>query len=316
MGESERYLDYKQYRPRRRFTLGQDNNAIVALFVLNVVFFLLLLTIQVGFYFGQQTTESFYRQIVQWFALPAELTKLSERPWTILTYMFSDTSSMLFRLFGNMLWLWSFGYILQEMAGNDKIIPVYLYGGILGAVFFMAANYFIPSLRPLVSQTSLLGANAAVMAVASATTTLSPDYRIFRHIRKGMPVWVLFVFFLLIDFAGISGNLSLLSSHIGGALAGFLFVVLLRKGRDGSIWMNKAYFRVIHLFTPAKTNDKESVKEKIFYQTGERKPFDKQPNITQQRIDALLDKINEKGYHFLTDEEKQFLKKASEEDNM
>jgi hypothetical protein len=223
---------------------------------------------------------------------------------------------MLFRLLGNMVWLWSFGYILQEIAGNEKIIPVYLYGGLLGGVFFIASNHFIPSFRPFASQSTLLGANAAVMAVATATTTLSPDYRIFRHIRKGIPVWVLFVFFVLIDVAGISGNLPLLSSHIGGALAGFLFVVLLRNGYDGSLWMNKAYFRIIHLFTPSKTFDKESVKEKIFYQTGDRKPFDKQPNITQQRVDELLDKINEKGYHFLTDEEKQFLKKASEEEDI
>ena len=316
MGESERYLDYKHHKPRRRFTLGQDNNAIVALFVINVLFFLLLLTIQVGFYFGEQTTESFYKQIVQWFSLPAGLTKLSERPWTILTYMFSETSGMLFRLFGNMVWLWSFGYILQEMAGNDKIIPVYLYGGFLGAVFFIAANYFLPAYRPFLNESSLLGANAAVMSIATATTTLSPDYRIFRHIRKGMPVWVLFVFYVLIDFAGVSSNTALMLSHLGGAVAGFLFVVLLRKGWDGSLWMNKAYHRLVNLFTPSKTSDRQLIKEKIFYQTGDRKPFDKQPNVTQQRIDELLDKINEKGYHFLTEEEKQFLKKASEEENI
>jgi len=36
--------------------------------------------------------------------------------------------------------------------------------------------------------------------------------------------------------------------------------------------------------------------------------------VTQQRIDEILDKINQKGYHFLTDEEKELLKRASEED--
>ncbi|MBS1497488.1 MAG: rhomboid family intramembrane serine protease, partial [Bacteroidetes bacterium] len=45
-------------------------------------------------------------------------------------------------------------------------------------------------------------------------------------------------------------------------------------------------------------------------------PFTKSTNITQQRIDEILDKINQKGYHFLTDEEKQVLKKASEDDNL
>jgi hypothetical protein len=31
-------------------------------------------------------------------------------------------------------------------------------------------------------------------------------------------------------------------------------------------------------------------------------------------VDEILDKINQKGYHFLTEEEKDFLRKASEED--
>jgi hypothetical protein len=57
MGESDRYQDYKRLK-RRRFTLGQDNNALMALFTINVIFFLLLLTIQVVYFFYQQTPAS------------------------------------------------------------------------------------------------------------------------------------------------------------------------------------------------------------------------------------------------------------------
>ena len=39
MGESERYPEYK--RPRNRLTLGSDGNALVALFTINVIFFLI-----------------------------------------------------------------------------------------------------------------------------------------------------------------------------------------------------------------------------------------------------------------------------------
>ena len=52
----------------------------------------------------------------------------------------------------------------------------------------------------------------------------------------------------------------------------------------------------------------------MFYNTGNRSPYSKQSIITQQRVDEILDKINNKGYQFLTDEEKQILKKAAEED--
>ncbi|MES1215057.1 MAG: DUF6576 domain-containing protein [Bacteroidota bacterium] len=50
------------------------------------------------------------------------------------------------------------------------------------------------------------------------------------------------------------------------------------------------------------------------YYKSSKAPYNKTPNITQQRIDDILDKINQKGYQFLTDEEKELLKKASKED--
>jgi hypothetical protein len=55
------------------------------------------------------------------------------------------------------------------------------------------------------------------------------------------------------------------------------------------------------------------VKEQLFYKS-ETRPYKKTPNVTQQRIDDILDKINQKGYHYLTEEEKELLKRASKED--
>lgn len=295
--------------------MGQDGNALVGLFTLNVIFFLILLTVQVAYFFYQQTPELYNAQVVQWFELPASMTKLSERPWTILTYMFSDTGNNIIRILSNMLWLWAFGYILQEMTGNDKIIPIYIYGGVFGGIVFITANYFIPAIRPNIEYASLLGANAATMAVAMATTTLSPNHKFFTMIRGGISIWVLMLVYLFIDFAGVASMSATYSlSHIGGALAGFLFVVFLRKGKDGSVWMNNFYHWVMTLFNPNKKTKNTSAKDKLFYNTGNRSPYSKTSNITQQRVDEILDKINQRGYHFLTDEEKDILKKAAEED--
>lgn len=316
MGESERYQDYKHLR-KKRLLLGQDNNALMSLFTVNVIFFLLLMTIQVVCFFYQQTPEYFKTSVVEWFELPANLTRLRERPWTLLTYMFSDTGTNLWRLFSNMLWLWAFGYILQEMTGNEKLIPIYIYGGFTGAVFFIIANYSLPALRPLMSSASLMGGNASVMAVATATTFLSPDYRFFTHIRKGIPIWVLLVIYILVDFAGVAHDAAYSLSHLGGALAGYGFVFFLRKGNDGSVWMNSFYHWMTNLFTPdRKVENEKNIKTKLFYETGNRKPFQKNSNVNQQRIDEILDKINSKGFNFLTDEEKEFLRKASEDDKL
>ncbi len=315
MGESDRYGEFKN--PKKGMLLGDDGNAMVALFAINIIFFLLLMLIQVAYYYMQQTTAVYNAEIVQWFALPASITKLSERPWTIVTYMFSDTGLNIIRLISNMIWLWAFGYLLQQMAGNDKLIPIYIYGGLLGGIIFIAAHYIIPPLQPSINAASLLGANAGTLAVAMATTTLSPDHRFFTQIRKGIPIWVLMSIYIIIDFAGIADKGAAYSlSHLGGALAGFLFVVFLRRGRDGSLWMNQFYTWLMNLFNPYKKPSKEKIKETVFYNTGKRKPFEKTTNITQQRVDEILDKISQKGYHFLTEEEKNILKKASEGDEL
>jgi membrane associated rhomboid family serine protease len=311
MGESERYSDFGQ--PRKRFTLGQDGNALMGLLTINIIFFLLLLTLKVTYFFFQKGETDFFREALQYFQMPAQLSRLAERPWTILTYMFSHVSVM--QILSNMLWLWAFGFILQELTGNKKLIPVYIYGGLAGALVFIIANYTLPALRPAVSGATMLGANAATMAVAVATTTLAPNFRFFRNLNGGIPIWVLTMIYILIDFAGIaSAGAAFSLSHLAGGAAGFVFIFLLRKDIDGSLWMNNFYNWFMNLFNPDKKGKVASIKEKVFYNTEGRKPYKKKPNITPQRVDEILDKINQKGYHLLTEEEKNILKRASEED--
>jgi hypothetical protein len=160
----------------------------------------------------------------------------------------------------------------------------------------------------------MYGGSAGIMAIAVATTTLSPDYRLFRMLNGGIPLWILTVLFVIIDFSGSNGTAHDLA-HLGGGAIGFLFVLSLRKGYDWSGWMNQLYNWFVNLFNPDKpVQRQEQVKEKVFYNTRGQKPFVKRPVITQERIDEILDKINQKGYNHLTDEEKSILKKARETD--
>lgn len=312
MGESDRYIDNRNYPKRNKFLLGQKGNALVTLFTLNVIFFLVLLTIQVAYFFYQQNPIQFNNEVVQWFKMPASLTKISERPWTIFTQMFTHTGIL--EIVSNMLWLWAFGFILQEITGNKKLIPIYIYGGLTGALFFVLGNYFLPTLRPLLPTTSLHTAGAATMAIAVSATTLAPKYKFFRNFNGGIPIWVLLLIYIVIDVTGLTTmNAAFSLAHLGGAAAGYLFILFLKNGKDGSVWMNDLYSWFTNLFNPNKKRINPAIKEKIFYQTGNRKPYSKTTNVTQQRVDEILDKINAQGFHLLTEEEKNILKKASEE---
>lgn len=313
MSESERYIDFKGFK-RKKISLGADGNALVTLISINAVIFLVLGLIQFTFRFILSTKSTYEVDIQPWFELPAGLSSLAHRPWTIFSYMFTHTHPI-FAL-TNMLWLWVFGSIFQDMTGNKKLIPVYLYGGVAGACLFIASYYLIPSLKPQINTASLQGASAAIMAIAVAATTLSPDFRFFRMLNGGIPLWVITVLYIIIDFAGIAGQTPAYSiSHLGGGLMGFLFVMSFRRGKDWSLWMNQAYSWFMNLFNPAtKVQSVKRVKEKVFYKTGNNKPFVKKSHITQQRVDEILDKINQKGYSLLSEEEKNILKRAAETD--
>ena len=309
MGESERYIG----RRFKKIHLGEDSNSLVALIGINAIGFILLGLIQVIYYVIQSSTNTFSADVLPWFVMPAKLSLLAKVPWTFLCFMFVHTNIIF--TFTNMLWLWVFGKILQDIAGNDKVIPVYLYGGLAGAIVFIASEYAIPQLRPGIAFATLQGASASIMAIAVAATAIAPDYRFFRMLNGGIPIWILTLLFIIVDFAGIGqSGASYHLAHIAGGVAGFFFIFLLRKGYDLSTWMNKSYDWFMNLFNPDKkiAAQHSSVKEKMFYKTGTQKPFVKRSIVTQQRIDEILDKINQKGYNLLSEEEKNILKRASE----
>lgn len=275
------------------------------LIVINLVIFVLLALMKL---FSSYLFTGGGADILKWFILPSDLGELASRPWTLLTHMFTHTGVL--HILGNMLWLWSFGYIMQDLTGNRKIFPVFIYGGLAGAIAFLLAVNLVPGLP----QAPALGASAGVMAIAVSATMVAPGYRIFPMLNGGIPLWILTAIYIVIDlvlipFNNPGGHIA----HLGGALMGFIFIVLLRRGYDLSDWMNDVYDWVNNLFNPDKPKKTTSSKLDLHYKTV-GSPYKKTPNVTQQRIDDILDKISQKGYSHLTDEEKDLLKRASQED--
>jgi membrane associated rhomboid family serine protease len=304
----------KKYR--KKVSLNQSGSALSILIIIHLVVYVLFAFMQVVWhlrYDDEQVAVSlFTKHVLSWYTLPAELNTLMSQPWTLLTHMFVQTS--LWQVFANMLWLWCFGYIMQDLTGNKKIVPVYLYGAFAGALGFMLAYNFIPSLEEAKGTAAYMGASAGVMAIAISTTLVAPGYRLFPMLYGGIPLWVLTSVYLIIDLATISVNdTGTLVSHIFGALTGVLFMFFLKRGYDWSEWMSNFFDWAANLFNPERNRRKRNIKEELFYRSATT-PFKRTPNLTQQRIDEILDKINQKGYNSLSDEEKEMLKRASREE--
>lgn len=294
------------------YSLGDSQNSLTRLVIINLVVFITLALCRAYFFFFYQDTaqieQIFRQQILQWFALPGQFQQLLYRPWTLLSAMFTNVG--VWMVLGNMLWLWAFGFIFQDLSGNRKIIALYLYGGVAGSLGYLLASSLLPDAT---SAGLFYGAAPSVMAVAIATTMLSPYYRLFPQLMGGFPLWVLTVVYVLVSVATkpLQQPLSYLPLLAGGAM-GFVFMQLIRMGYDLSDWMNRIFDWANDLFNPEKPKQKKAGIKEIHFYKATRKPFDKKPRLTQERIDALLEKIHQKGMDSLTQEEKEFLERASQ----
>ncbi|MEO7923496.1 MAG: rhomboid family intramembrane serine protease [Chitinophagaceae bacterium] len=305
-------FEEKQYK--QKIAQGEKTSPLMMLVALSLILFVILAFVKALWYFNYQDKQValplFNKNVLGLFVLSADLNTFLSKPWTILTQMFAHDN--IWKIFSNMLWLWCFGYIMQDLTGNKKIIPVFIYGAFGGAIAFLLAYNLLPSLSQLQPYATTSGAAAGVMAVAVATTMVSPGYRIFPLLKGGLPLWVLTGVYMISDFATVSiGDTGTLITHLAGAFTGFLFIFFFNRGYDWSEWMNNLYDWFNNLFNPDKPLKGKKLKEELFYKSS-GDPYKKTPNVTPQRIDEILDKINQVGFNQLTEEEKEFLKRAAE----
>jgi len=155
-----------------------SGNTVIRLIYINVAVFLvvnvvgLLLIPFVGVGAGNNVAMD---GLLEWLMVPSQPLKLLTRPWTIVTYMFLHEG--LFHILFNMLILYWFGRILQDLLGDHRIMPIYVYGGLAGfLLFFLTANIF-PEFYANTYGTRMLGASAGVMAVVMAAATTAPTYQ-------------------------------------------------------------------------------------------------------------------------------------------
>lgn len=235
-------------------------------------------------------------------------------PWQVITYNFLHLGGGLggfLHILFNMLWLYWLGRGYEDMHGSHKLLAVYVLGGIGGGVLsvvvysFGAAPAFIH------------GASASVIGVITAVATHYPNRGIGLLFIGVIPLKYLVIGFLALDLLfGIGSNVAV-SAHFGGALSGFLFARAERRGINVAGWAR--------LFFPKRRAQGRSVLGRlggIFSSSGSGSPSGRQKarssreqkkssRIDESEVDRILDKISEKGYDALTEEERRILYEAS-----
>ncbi|MCE2995762.1 MAG: rhomboid family intramembrane serine protease [Cyclobacteriaceae bacterium] len=286
----------------------RHNNAHVQLIIINVVVFVVLGVIMVvseisGF-------PSFFEAIHRQFQIPARFTEFVTRPWTLLTYSFAHDLSGILHILFNMLTLYWFGKLFVEYLGSDKLIAVYVLGGIAGAVFYLLSYNFIPYFvaRLADHQIIMVGASASVNAIVVAAATLLPDYTFFLLFFGAVRIKYIAAIIVFLSFLGtIGGNAGGNLAHLGGALMGFIYIRQLQAGVNWGGWITSVIDATKSLFQPRP-------KVKVTYRKDEhkgRKTTSVVSKASQDEIDAILDKISDRGYESLSKEEKEKLFNAS-----
>ncbi len=244
------------------------------------------------------------RLIADYFFMPLDFSQLLFRFWTPFTYMFLHALNDLWHIMMNMLFLFWFGRIIENLIGESKLMALYVYGGLTGA--FLA---LIAALTPISDAGLLVGASGAVNAIMFAAVTLAPDYT-FRLLFLGeIKIKYIALAKFLLDLIYINASINAAGSicHIGGALFGIYFISRLKQGKDLSVGFNRLFlswsFPRVKAFRK-KTAYKSAVKP------NQQKTASK---ISQKKIDAILDKISSSGYQSLTQEEKEYLFAASDD---
>ncbi|MBV7532923.1 rhomboid family intramembrane serine protease [Chitinophaga sp. sic0106] len=242
-----------------------------------------------------------YELVYNQVALHASPSIFITKPWGLFTYMFAHVGIL--HILFNMLNLFWFGNIFREMLGNQRVLPVYLLGGIAGGLIYMGSYFlFVPAPDAL-----MIGASASVMCLLVAAATQVPNYEIGLMFIGAIKLkWLALALVIIGVITMFDGNFGGVMSHLGGAALGFAYIKLLQNGTDLArplIW----------LFSPAQRSSVKPVVKKFKPKKSPLKVVKKADENPQSRLDQLLDKINEKGYNSLSAEEKAWLEKMSKE---
>lgn len=174
--------------------------------------------------------------------------ELGFKPYQLFTHLFAHSPSTFFHILFNMFALWMFGRVLENVWGGKRFLLFYLVCG-LGAA---ACHLLVEHIRYLQYLTAAqegnealanhlfdllgpaLGASGAIMGVLAAFAYLFPNTELFIMffpfpVKAKWAVLGLAAIDLFTGVANFQGDNVAHFAHLGGALTGFILVLIWNK---------------------------------------------------------------------------------------
>ena len=242
--------------------------------------------------------------ILQYFELPASVSRFLIQPWSLFTYMFMHANFM--HILFNMLWLYWFGGLFLNFFNERQLGGLYILGGLAGAILFVLVYNIFPYFQNVASFSYLMGASASVMAIVFAVSFYRKDLEINLFLIGRIKLIYLAIFTLVIDLLAMtSDNAGGHIAHIGGALFGMWFASRIRNGKDLTAPMNRLIDWFVNL-------GKRKPKMRVTYKRNETDyEYNARKHQESVDLDTILDKLKRSGYESLSAEEKKRLFDAS-----
>lgn len=253
-----------------------------------------LIYINVGIFIILTLLDSLFPSLVRNLSLDSDYSKLSDKPWTIFTYMFVHLR--FFHLLFNMIMLYIIGEFFYKYFGDKAFAKFYFLGGICGGLLFLLID-LVSSQHAL-----LIGASAAIYSVLFAMVAYQPDLRI-RLLFISEPIKLLHVSlgFIALGFLINADNFGGNISHVGGALFGYFYM---KKFERGNTFFSSISNSIQNIFKKSKPQER--------YTTSSKPPRDDYEyadwrKAQENKTNHILEKISRSGYNSLTADEKEFL---------
>lgn len=229
-------------------------------------------------------------------------------PWQLFTYLFMHAD--FWHIFLNMFALWMFGMELENIWGSKRFMTYYFMCGIGAGL----ANLLIAPLFTTINLPTI-GASGAIYGILVAFGMLFPDRPIYLYFLFPIKAKYFVAIYMVIQLLSVGSNSGVAHvAHLGGALVGFIYLLLTKNNinslfrfynkpkmtiqKPNTVYRNKYYEKY--------NGGSEDISDADYY-------VDKKSDedISQERIDEILDKISKSGYQNLSEDEKRILFDAS-----